>query len=281
MCSSDLVGGGSSMDCAKGINFLHSCGGRMHDYHGRGRATGPLLPSIAVPTTAGTGSETQSFALITDADTGMKMACGDPRAAFRVAVLDVNLTLTQPARVAAVTGIDALSHAVESHVSLAATPASRLFSGESWRLLSRHLPRVFADPSDLEARSAVQLAAAWAGLAIENAMLGAAHALANPLTAVHGIVHGQAVGLMLPHVVRFNAATSAERYADLAADHELHDWLTGLLRQAGLATSLSELGISSPDIPALAAAAARQWTAGFNPRPVAEADLARLYEAAR
>lgn len=275
------LGGGSSMDCAKGINFLHSCGGRMHDYHGRGRATGPLLPSIAVPTTAGTGSETQSFALITDADTGMKMACGDPRAAFRVAVLDVNLTLTQPARVAAVTGIDALSHAVESHVSLAATPASRLFSGESWRLLSRHLPRVFADPSDLEARSAVQLAAAWAGLAIENAMLGAAHALANPLTAVHGIVHGQAVGLMLPHVVRFNAATSAERYADLAADHELHDWLTGLLRQAGLATSLSELGISSPDIPALAAAAARQWTAGFNPRPVAEADLARLYEAAR
>jgi alcohol dehydrogenase len=275
------LGGGSSMDCAKGINFLHSCGGRMHDYHGRGRATGPLLPSIAVPTTAGTGSETQSFALITDADTGMKMACGDPRAAFRVAVLDVNLTLTQPARVAAVTGIDALSHAVESHVSLAATPASRIFSGEAWRLLSRHLPRVFADSSDLEARSAVQLAAAWAGLAIENAMLGAAHALANPLTAAHGIVHGQAVGLMLPHVVRFNAATCSERYADLAADRELHDWLTGLLRQAGLATSLSELGISCPDIPALAAAAASQWTAGFNPRPVAAADLACLYEAAR
>jgi alcohol dehydrogenase len=275
------LGGGSSMDCAKGINFLHSCGGRMQDYHGRGRATGPMLPSIAVPTTAGTGSETQSFALITDPTTGMKMACGDPRAAFRVAILDVTLTLTQPPRVAAVTGIDALSHAVESHVSLAATPASRVFSREAWRLLSRHLPRVFADPADHEPRGAVQLGAAWAGLAIENAMLGAAHALANPLTAAYGIVHGQAVGLMLPHVVRFNAATCAERYAELTAEGDLADWLTSTLKRAGLASSLSALGIASPDIPSLAAAAARQWTAGFNPRPVAEAEFANLYEAAR
>ncbi|MFM7291129.1 MAG: iron-containing alcohol dehydrogenase, partial [Planctomycetia bacterium] len=201
------LGGGSSMDCAKGINFLVSCGGRMHDYHGRGKATGPLLPSIAVPTTAGTGSETQSFALITDEATGMKMACGDPRAAFRVAILDVDLTLTQPPRVAALTGIDALSHAVESHVSRAATPASQVFSRQAWRLLAAQLPRVFAAGGDLAAREAVQLGAAWAGLAIENSMLGAAHALANPLTAAHGIIHGQAVGLMLPHVVRFNAAS--------------------------------------------------------------------------
>jgi alcohol dehydrogenase len=129
------LGGGSSMDCAKGINFLVSCGGRMQDYHGRNRATGPLLPSIGVPTTAGTGSETQSFALVTDPETGMKMACGDPRAAFRIAILDVGLTLTQPARVAALTGIDAVSHAVESHVCRLANPASRLFSRAAWRLL--------------------------------------------------------------------------------------------------------------------------------------------------
>lgn len=122
------LGGGSSMDCAKGINFLLSCGGKMQDYRGRGMATGPMLPSIAVPTTAGTGSETQSFAVITDSESGMKMACGDPRAAFRVAILDVNLTLTQPAVLAALTGIDALSHAVESQVCTAATPASQTFS---------------------------------------------------------------------------------------------------------------------------------------------------------
>jgi len=293
------LGGGSSMDCAKGINFLVSCGGRMHDYHGRGKATGPLLPSIAVPTTAGTGSETQSFALITDAATGVKMACGDPRAAFRVAILDVHLTLTQPARVAALTGIDAVSHALESHVSRAATPASRIFSREAWRLLAHNLPSVFADGGDVAAREAVQLGAAWAGLAIENAMLGAAHALANPLTAAHAVVHGQAVGLMLPHVVRFNAPSCADRYAELAADldssildgsiaaagvppaERIADWVTGLVTQAGLATSLSDLQIEQPDIGVLANAAAAQWTGGFNPRPVGVDELTRLYEAAR
>jgi alcohol dehydrogenase len=285
------LGGGSSMDCAKGINFVISCGGRMHDYHGRGRATGPMLPSIAVPTTAGTGSETQSFALITDADTGMKMACGDPRAAFRVAILDVALTLTQPPRVAALTGIDAVSHALESHVSRAATPASRIFSREAWRLLTRNLPRVFAAGDDVAAREAVQLGAAWAGLAIENAMLGAAHALANPLTAAHDVVHGQAVGLMLPHVVRFNASACPDRYAELAADlgdgeraapgDRIAAWLEALVARAGLATSLSGLGIARLDIDALAAAAATQWTGGFNPRPVGPDDLARLYETAR
>ena len=286
------LGGGSSMDCAKGINFLLSCGGRMHDYHGRGKATGPLLPSIAVPTTAGTGSETQSFALITDAATGMKMACGDPRAAFRIAILDVHLTLTQPARVVALTGIDAVSHAVESHVSRAATPASRVFSREAWRLLANNLPLVFSDSDDVAAREAVQLGAAWAGLAIENAMLGAAHALANPLTAAHHVVHGQAVGLMLPHVVTFNAASCGVAYAELLHDigidaapqtsaEQLTAWLLRLLAASGLTTTLSGLGIASPDLQSLAAAAATQWTGGFNPRSVSVADLAALYEAAR
>jgi len=287
------LGGGSSMDCAKGINFLLSCGGTMHDYHGRGKATGPLLPSIAVPTTAGTGSEAQSFALITDAATGRKMACGDPRAAFRTAILDVNLTLTQPPRLAALTGIDAISHALESHVSRAATPASRIFSREAWRLLADNLPRVLADGGDVAAREAVQLGAAWAGVAIENAMLGAAHALANPLTAVHAVGHGQAVGLMLPHVVRFNAAACDGPYAELAADLDdgrdagtaaadrIADWVARLVGRAGLATSLAGLGIDRPDIPSLASAAAAQWTGGFNPRPVVPDDLARLYEAAR
>jgi alcohol dehydrogenase len=160
------LGGGSSLDCAKGINFLVSCGGRMQAYRGRGTATGPMLPTIGVPTTAGTGSETQSFALITDAETGVKMACGDPRAACRVAILDVELTITQPQAVTSLTAIDAISHAVESHVSRAATPASRVFSREAWRLLANHVPQVFADGRDVEARGAVQLGAAWAGLAI-------------------------------------------------------------------------------------------------------------------
>ena len=286
------LGGGSSMDCAKGINFLLSCGGRMQDYKGRGTATGPMHASIAVPTTAGTGSETQSFALITDDETGLKMACGDPRAAFRIAILDVNLTLTQPLSLAAVTGIDALAHAVESHVSTAATPASRTFSREAWRLLATNLPAVVADGGSIQARAAVQFGAALAGLAIEHSMLGAAHALANPLTAAHGVVHGQAVGMMLPHVVRLNGPASGAGYAELlaavgiaAADADagpaLADWISRLLDAARMPRSLAGLGIAAPDVAALASAAAGQWTAAFNPRAVAAADLARLYEAAR
>ena len=286
------LGGGSSMDCAKGINFLLSCGGKMQDYRGRGTATGSMLPSIAVPTTAGTGSETQSFAVITDSASGIKMACGDPRAAFRVAILDVNLTLTQPAVLAALTGIDALSHAVESQVCTAATPASRTFSREAWRLLAANLPGIVIDGGTIAARSAVQFGASLAGLAIEHSMLGAAHALANPLTAAHHLTHGQAVGVMLPHVVRFNSPVCGRAYAELLTDiaisatadeagATLADWLTGLLAAAQLKTSLRACGIDAADVPALAAAAATQWTAGFNPRAVTAVDLADLYEAAR
>ncbi len=286
------LGGGSSMDCAKGINFLFSCGGRMQDYRGRDSTPAPMLPSIAVPTTAGTGSETQSFALVSDPATGLKMACGAAGAAFRIAILDVNLTLTQPLSLVALTGIGALSHAVESHVSRAATPASRLFSRAAFRLLATNLPRVFADGGTIAARSAVQFGAALAGLAIENSMLGAAHALANPLTAAHHVAHGQAVGLMLPHVVRFNGAVCGSAYADLlgeigtacepdAAAECLAPWLADLLARSRLATTLTAARVAMPDTAALAAQAAAQWTAGFNPRPVNAADLARLYEAAR
>ena len=286
------VGGGSSMDCAKGINFLVSCGGRMQDYRGRDSTRAPMLPSIAVPTTAGTGSETQSFALVSDPATGLKMACGAPGAMFRVAILDVNLTLTQPLALAALTGIDALSHAVESHVSRAATPASRVFSREAFRLLATNLPGVFADGGTIAARADVQFGAALAGLAIENSMLGAAHALANPLTAAHHVAHGQAVGLLLPHVVGFNGTVCGAAYADLlrelgiecpadAAGECLAGWLADLLARSRLATTLTAAQVVAPDTASLAAQATAQWTAGFNPRPVDAADLARLYEAAR
>jgi alcohol dehydrogenase len=286
------LGGGSSMDCAKGINFLFSCGGRMQDYRGRDSTRAPMLPSIAVPTTAGTGSETQSFALVSDPATGLKMACGAPGAAFRIAILDVNLTLTQPLSLVALTGIDALSHAVESHVSRAATPASQIYSREAFRLLATNLPGVFTDGGSIAARSAVQFGAALAGLAIENSMLGAAHALANPLTAAHHVAHGQAVGLMLPHVVRFNGPACGAAYADLlreigmtvaadAAGERLARWLSDLLAAARLATSLTSAQVAAPETTRLAAQAASQWTADFNPRPVTATDLEALYEAAR
>jgi alcohol dehydrogenase len=286
------VGGGSSMDCAKGINFLLTNGGHMADYKGFGKAKRPMLPSIGVPTTAGTGSEAQSYALIADDKTHLKMACGDRKAAFKIALLDPEVTVSQPARVTAVTGIDALSHAIESYVTTRRNSLSQTFAREGWRLLEANLETVLREPGNLEARGAMQLGAHFAGLAIENSMLGAAHAGANPLTAHYGLTHGIAVGILLPHVIRFNAAVAGEWYADLAHDVGLTNGdrgaaaeglarrMTDLLRAAGLPTTLGECGVSSGILHLLAEEAAQQWTARFNPRPVGEMDLLALYEAA-
>lgn len=286
------LGGGSSMDCAKGINFLLTNGGRIHDYRGMGKATRPMLPLIAVPTTAGTGSEAQSYALIADAQTHMKMACGDPKAACRVAVLDPELTLSMPSAVTAATGIDALSHAVESYVATSSNPVSQLFSRQAWQLLIHGLPVVLANPDDGDARARMLVGAHLAGAAIENSMLGATHALANPLSAHFGLTHGVAIGVMLPHVVRFNRAAVGTRYGDLAADaglceradpaagERLADRLAALLAQAGSPTRLGECDVEPAFFSAMAAEAAQQWTGRFNPRPVDEASLKRLYEGA-
>ncbi len=286
------VGGGSSMDCAKGVNFLLTNGGRMADYMGFGKATKPMLPSIGVPTTAGTGSEGQSFALIADEKTHLKMACGDRKAAFRVGVLDPEVTVSQPRPVTAVTGIDAVSHALESYVTVRRNPLSQMYAREAWRLLDGHFETVLRRPDDLDARGAMQIGAYFAGVSIENSMLGACHALANPLTAHYGLTHGVAIGVLLPHVIRFNAEAVGSLYGDLvhevgllngdgaAAGEVLARRVLDLLRAAGLPTRLSECGVSPGIVTVLAEEASQQWTARFNPRPVAEADLQQLYEAA-
>src|SRR6266404_5137656 len=290
------LGGGSSMDTAKGCNFLLSNGGRMQDYWGVGKASKPMLPLLAIPTTAGTGSECQSAALIVDERTHQKMACLDSKAVARTAILDPALTLSQPPRVAASTGIDAIAHAVETAVTRKRNPLSLMFSHESFKLCVKSLPEILMNPKDLEARGRMLLGAALAGMAIENSMLGAAHAAANPLTAHFGIVHGQAVGLMLPHVVRFNGVDPAVRqaYAELASAPEIacvsdghdHAWevlierLAMLLKLAELPRSLADCKVKREMIPKLAAEAARQWTATFNPRSLTEENFAELYEAA-
>src|SRR5439155_2975680 len=135
-----------------GVNFLSTNGGHMADYKGFGKATKPMLPSIAVPTTAGTGSEAQSFALVADERTHMKMACGDRKAAFRISILDPELTVSQPPGVAAVTGIDALTHAIESYVCTRRNPLSQMYARQAWRLLEGHLEIVLKQPANLEAR---------------------------------------------------------------------------------------------------------------------------------
>ncbi len=274
-------GGGSAMDTAKGVNFLYTNGGCMEDYEGTGKAHADMLPSIGVPTTAGTGSEAQSYALISRADDHRKMACGDPGARFLSAVLDPEITGTVPRDVRVATGIDAISHALESLVSAPANPISRLYSREAWRLLANSFEPAVTTSDDVDARGRMLLGAHLAGAAIERSMLGAAHACANPLTARFDVTHGIAVGVILPHVVRFNLASddAAAEYEGLEAA-DLPGRLTSMLRGGGVATRLRDHAVPEASLGALASEAAEQWTANFNPRPVDATDLLGIYESA-
>jgi alcohol dehydrogenase len=285
------LGGGSSLDCAKGINLLLTNGGRMRDYHGYGKATRPLLPMIGIPTTAGTGSEAQTYALISDAQTHVKLACGDRETAFRIALLDPALTVSQPPDITATSGFDAIAHAVETFVTKSRNAFSEAFSREAWRLLEANYERVLTEPNNLEARGAMQLGAYFAGAAIENSMLGATHACANPLTAHYGTAHGASIAMLLPSVVRWNAPVAAERYAELlrlsTANTKVDDSTESLARRleelaaaGGLRQSLGEAGVPRSDLSMLAEEAAEQWTGQFNPRPFDLTGALEVYQCA-
>lgn len=287
------LGGGSSLDFAKGVNFLLTNGGRMADYHGYGKATQPMLPMIAIPTTAGTGSEGQTYALISDAKTHVKMACGDPKVAFRVAILDPALTVSQPRSITATSGFDAIAHAVETYVTTKRNAISELFSREAWRLLEPNYERVLNQPDNLVARGGMQLGAFYAGVAIENSMLGATHACANPLTARYGTAHGAAIAMLLPSVVRWNEQVAFDHYfrllswstvagytGDVTATEALARRLEELAEAGGLRTKLRATGIKESDLPELAVEAAAQWTGTFNPRPFDKDGAIEVYQCA-
>lgn len=281
------IGGGSVMDCAKGINFLLTNGGRMEDYVGMGKAARPMLPAIGIPTTAGTGSEAQSYALIAKADTHQKMACGDIKARFRVVILDPELAVTAPRNVRAISGMDAISHALESFVCTRRNPVSQMFAKEAWRLLAENYEKMLAEKPDVGAFGKMLLGAHLAGAAIENAMLGAAHACANPLTARFGLTHGIAVGLLLPQVIRFNGEEVGSLYDELAvaaalpqngsSTHGIADWVRDLYRANEWPERLQNLDVKESDLPKLAKEASSQWTGTFNPRRLSVDDFLSLY----
>lgn len=287
------LGGGSSMDTAKGCNFVLSNGGKMSDYWGIGKAKKPMLPLIAIPTTAGTGSECQSFALISDDQTHKKMACGDKKALPRVTILDPELTLSQPSSVTACTGVDALAHALESAVTKKRNKNSIRHAQLAFNLIHANLPFVLDDSQNLEHRGNVLLGASHAGAAIERSMLGAAHSMANPLTASRGVVHGIAVGMVLPAVIKFNSGQPEINfmYAEVArksglaplgmSDSEstqlLIDRVCTILKLAKMPASLGELGFTFSDVKSLASDASEQWTARFNPRSLQVSDFENLY----
>ncbi len=273
------LGGGSAMDSAKGINFLLTNGGQMSDYWGVDKASRPMLPLIAIPTTAGTGSDAQSAALITDALTHRKMACLDKKVLPRFAILDPTLLITCPRPIRAATALDALAHAVETSAASNRNETSRAFSLSAWALLCPSFGAYVQLRESPDDRDAMLLGAHLAGAAVENSMLGSAHACANPLTELFGLNHGIAVSVMLPHVIRFNSALPENHYSDLGESPEaLIDILYSFLAASGIPTRLALHDVTPDSFEKLAAAAAQQWTAKFNPRPMTPADFLSLYQ---
>jgi len=283
------LGGGSSMDTAKGCNFLLTNGGSMSDYKGYGQARTPLLPFIGVPTTAGTGSECQSYAVISRDHPHDKLACGDPSALAKFAILDPELTASMPPRVAVLTALDALSHALETAVSTRRNAFSSAHSREGFLRIASAIEPVLKGEASMREREAMLMGAAFAGLAIENSMLGAAHASANPLTASCGLAHGHAVALMLPHVIGLNGEVAVARKtydhygallsSCLGVDGGIRAWVEHLLDLSDL-PSLALCGVSRGLFSDLAEDATRQWTGQFNPRSMKTEDFAVLYESA-
>jgi alcohol dehydrogenase len=250
-----------------------------------------MLSSIGVPCTAGTGSEAQSFAIISREGDHRKMACGDPKARFTSVLLDPEVVRTAPRDVVAMTGIDALSHALESLVTRVRNPLSSMLAREAFANLDAHFAAVLEPDASIETWGEMLVGAHFAGAAIETSMLGAAHALANPLTAGFDLTHGAAIAITLPAVVRFNGERFEEVYSQLRPvaagwasaaggagfSEALARRVEGLRARAGLPGALREVGVGEQDLERLAAQAADQWTAGFNPRPVGAPELLELY----
>lgn len=209
-------GGGSPMDTAKALGLLGAQGGHMRDYKAPRVTLGPALPVIAVPTTAGSGSEATQFTVITDSATGEKMLCSGPAFLPIAAVVDFELTLSMPPRLTADTGIDALTHAVEAYVSGRANPFSDGLALVAIEAIGSNLRRVYADGGDEQAREAMMLAATQAGIAFSNSSVALVHGMSRPIGAHFHIAHGLSNAMLFPAVTAFSVHGAQDRYADCA-----------------------------------------------------------------
>lgn len=261
------LGGGSALDFTKAVNIVISNGGSMRDYWGYGNVPKPLLPMLAVPTSAGTGSEAQTTTSIADA--GKKLTCGDPKIFFRAAILDAKLTLSQSPALTAASGYDAISHSLETLVSTRRTSISECFSREAWRLLDTHFERVLRVPEDLDARAAMLFGSHLAGMAVEYSSLGPAHACAQPLVENFKLPHGVAIALVLRRAMEW-LGEPADRLRRLGH----------LAEVAELPACLRDASIPEHALPRLADEAAAQWTGRFSARPFDAQAALEIYQAA-
>ncbi|MFF7986362.1 iron-containing alcohol dehydrogenase [Streptomyces sp. NPDC007901] len=209
-------GGGSPVDTAKALGLLGVQGGRMRDYKAPHTNLGPALPVIAVPTTAGSGSEATQFTIITDSATDEKMLCSGPAFLPVAAVVDFELTLSMPSRLTADTGIDALTHAVEAYVSRKSNPFSDSLALNAIRAIGQHLRRVYAYGADTEAREAMMPAATQAGIVFSNSSVALVHGMSRPIGAHFHVAHGLSNAMLFPAVTAFSVPAAESRYADCA-----------------------------------------------------------------
>lgn len=288
------VGGGSSMDCAKAIALMAPNGGAIADFSYGCKPGKPGVPVVAVPTTAGTGSETNLVSVITDTKAGRKLYVAHPSVQPKAAVLDPNLTLGLPPYPTATCGFDVLTHAVEAYTSRAANPYADGVAVEAIRMAWENLPLVYKDGSNLEGRSQMLLASAMAAIAFNVVGLGAAHSTGHPISARFGAAHGQTLATMLPHVMTFNLKARAAKYAKVAeiigaadpgrSDEENARAAIGaiekLAEDLGLKKSLGDLGAGQSDIAQLVEDALGDLTMRSNPRKAEAEDVTAMYEAA-
>ena len=288
------IGGGSCIDLAKAVAILSGNGGQILDYAGIDRATSPIPPMVMVPTTGGSGSDVSQFCVITDTRARAKATIGGRALIPEISLTDPELLTTMSAELTAHTGIDALSHAIESLVSEACDFLSKGLAIAAIEGIVEHLPMAVEDPLDLTAREGMARASLQAGMAFSNALLGATHAIAHQIGGALDLPHGLLNAILLPHVMRFNAETHADRYVDVAravgvgthgldaasAAERAIERIEDLSRALGIPSGLQEVGVDPADFDTFAQNALRDAYIATNPRAVSEDDVRRICIAA-
>ncbi|MGN6871011.1 MAG: iron-containing alcohol dehydrogenase [Solirubrobacteraceae bacterium] len=288
------IGGGSCIDLAKAVAIVSGNGGHILDYEGIDRATSLIPPMVMVPTTGGSGSDVSQFCVVTDTKRHLKATIGGRALVPEISLTDPELLTTMSAQLTAYTGIDALSHAIESAVSEACDFLSKGLALDAIRGIVEHLPAAVEDPLDLTAREGMARASLQAGMAFTNALLGATHAIAHQIGGALDLPHGLLNAILLPHVMRFNAETHADRYVDVAAalgigTDELDassaaeraiERVEALSRALEIPSGLHDIGVDPADFDTFARHALGDAYIATNPRPVSENDVRRICIAA-
>ncbi|SKA84407.1 alcohol dehydrogenase [Caloramator quimbayensis] len=287
------LGGGSPMDVAKAVGVLASYGGKITDYEGNHKVPGAIVPIIAIPTTAGTGSEVTASAVITDESRNYKMTVFSYEILPKYAILDPELIMTAPASIAASCGIDALIHALEAYLSRNASPFSDAMAEKAMELIGRNIRRFVANREDEEAACAMMAGSNFAGIAFARARLGNIHAMSHPVSAYFNVPHGVANAVLLPTVIEYNALSDNGRYEVIynyiregneAYNGFKPDMLVKEIKKLnadlGIPKSLSEVGVKEETIPDMAKDALKSANILANPRKSNLNDIIELYRKA-